>query len=385
MRYIWQHIQAITQLYDGNLPLTHFLKKYFKQYPKLGSRDRKILSEMSYCWYRCSKALPAALPFEEKLKAALFICNTHHLHTRSFLPESWQAVTDTSLEERRLLLEREGMLLQLQQLVTFNPLLSNGMDTTSWLSSIVSQPDLFIRVRTSIDAVKKRLAEEGISVKQIGKHGLSLPNGTDIQKLLQPADYVIQDASSQETGRYFQPAAGEHWWDCCAGAGGKSLLLKDIEPSVHLTVSDKRASILHNLRERFHLYGHTPDEWITIDMENTAALTEKMKQKQFDHIICDVPCTGSGTWARTPEQLFFFEETLIKDYAERQRRIAINASQFLAKGATLFYITCSVFQKENEDVVAQLVQTGLNLKTATLINGINLAADSMFIAVLEKD
>ena len=55
MRYIWQHIRSITEVYDGSIPLAHFLKGYFKQHPILGSRDRKMLSAMAYSFYRCSR------------------------------------------------------------------------------------------------------------------------------------------------------------------------------------------------------------------------------------------------------------------------------------------------------------------------------------------
>ncbi|MGN6475877.1 MAG: hypothetical protein ACTHKV_01535, partial [Flavipsychrobacter sp.] len=80
MRYIWQHIQTIIQQYDGSLPLTHFLKTYFKKYPVLGSRDRKTISEMAYCWYRCSKAINPGLPFETRMHACLFLySNTQKL------------------------------------------------------------------------------------------------------------------------------------------------------------------------------------------------------------------------------------------------------------------------------------------------------------------
>src|SRR5579872_5663412 len=57
MHYIRQHISAIIATYDGSLPLAHFLKNYFQQYPKLGSRDRRILTTLAYSWYRVAKGI----------------------------------------------------------------------------------------------------------------------------------------------------------------------------------------------------------------------------------------------------------------------------------------------------------------------------------------
>src|ERR1700761_4187052 len=97
MRYIWQHIQTIVETYKGDTPLTHFLKNYFKQQPKLGSRDRKILSEMAYALYRCEKGLTDANPdLEARIKACLFLSGSSLKHIQSFIPEEWQAAANTS-------------------------------------------------------------------------------------------------------------------------------------------------------------------------------------------------------------------------------------------------------------------------------------------------
>jgi len=55
MKYLGQHIKTIIATYNGSIPLAHFLKGYFRQYPILGSRDRKILSTLAYTYYRIGK------------------------------------------------------------------------------------------------------------------------------------------------------------------------------------------------------------------------------------------------------------------------------------------------------------------------------------------
>jgi 16S rRNA (cytosine967-C5)-methyltransferase len=47
----------------------------------------------------------------------------------------------------------------------------------------------------------------------------------------------------------------------------------------------------------------------------------KPQISNFELIICDAPCTGSGTWSRTPEQLYFFDEKKIEQYALLQKKI----------------------------------------------------------------
>ena len=81
----------------------------------------------------------------------------------------------------------------------------------------------------------------------------------------------------------------------------------------------------------------------------------------------------------------FFSEEQIANYSDQQKAIAVNACKFLKPGGHLFYITCSVFRKENEEVIDFLLKNNdLQLESIKLINGIDKQADSMFIAVLRK-
>jgi 16S rRNA (cytosine967-C5)-methyltransferase len=368
LRYIWQHIEHIISAYNGGLPLTHFLKNYFRLHPKLGSRDRRILSEMSYCWYRCSKGLSLSLSFEEKLRACLKICNATGKHIQAFLPEDFQ----------------QPPVFHLEQIFDYPIALSAGITKEDWLDSMLQQPRLFIRVRKDKQLIERILQEREISYEFETETCISLPNGTAIDKMLPEEAYVVQDASSQETGRYFNPEKGEYWYDACSGAGGKSLLLKDMEPAIKLTVSDKRDTIIRNLESRFKAYKHNLPATHMIDVADKKQLADSLGRQRFDHIICDVPCSGSGTWARTPEQLYYFEEATMNSLPALQKSIAVNTSAYLKPGGKLFYITCSVFETENENVVKGILkETGLKLTEQRLINGIGRQADSMFITVLK--
>jgi len=386
MRYIWHHAGFIIDHYNGGIPLSHFLKNYFRQQKQLGSRDRKIVSEMAYCWYRCSKALPDSLNFEEKMQACLFICETYHNRILQFLPESWQGMKNLNLADHMDFLQQEGISFHPDKLAPATLSLSEGINLTDWVCSMLQQPRLFIRLRKDTKRLLQLLKENEIDYEIVREDCLSLPNGAPIDKILPPELYVVQDASSQQTGKYFKPLPKDSWWDCCCGAGGKSLLLMDKQTQIKLTVSDKRTSILHNLSERFRLYKHHQPEQIVVDVSDENALKQQLGNRLFDHIICDVPCSGAGTWARTPEQLYFFEESKIAEYASLQKKIAVNASQHLKPGGTMIYITCSVFREENENVV-DWIQLHSNCKAeqTELINGISIHADSMFAAVFKRE
>jgi 16S rRNA (cytosine967-C5)-methyltransferase len=364
MRYIWQHIETIVNTYDGSLPLTHFLKQYYKRHPQLGSRDRKILSEMAYCWYRVSKAI-ALNGFEEKVRACLQLSGNDAVKQRF----PYEGAIETNMD----------------LLFPYPVAISADMDREEWLRSVLVQPSLFIRIRKNKGVIEGLLTDKQISFSYITDTCMALPNGAAIDTILPADSYVVQDASSQQTGTYFKPRAGEHWLDCCSGAGGKSLLLKDMEPSVKLAVSDIRDTILHNLRERFRGYGHQAPVTYTTNVSDAKALAATLKGAHFDNIICDVPCSGSGTWARTPEQMYFFDPKEVGRFSDLQTTIATNVAKYLKPGGRLIYITCSVFDEENQKVVNAVVEkTHLKCISSGIINGIGIKADSMFAAVLEK-
>ncbi len=372
MQFIWQHSKTILKEYKGDEPLHFFLKNYYKQHPKLGSRDRKMLSEMCYSWFRCSKAIQNKLPFEEHMTACLHLCKTSNKHLLRLIEPYYPPSQVKQLD------------IDIDQIFPYYIELSKGISTTEWLNNMLAQPQLFIRVRKEKEQILEVLQEAEVEFTDLGNDCLSLSNGSPINRLLPPFVYVVQDASSQKTTDYFQPQPYEHWWDACAGAGGKSLALKDKEPLIDLTATDTRKTILTNLQERFRLYSHIFPKTHKIDVADNAKLEEQFKGQEFDHIICDVPCTGSGTWARTPEQLYFFKHDSVTDFAKQQRKIAVNAADYLKEGGRLFYITCSVFKEENEAVVEHIQEvTKLKLAHQELINGIDQQADSMFIAIFE--
>ncbi|HEY2721190.1 MAG TPA: Fmu (Sun) domain-containing protein, partial [Chitinophagaceae bacterium] len=179
-----------------------------------------------------------------------------------------------------------------------------------------------------------------------------------------------------------QCAPPVHAWDSCAGSGGKSLLLYDIDPSVNITVSDIRKSILTNLGNRFAEAGIRKYRSYFMDISQPGM---KFRDNKFDLVICDAPCTGSGTWSRTPEQLHYFDQTKIETYSSLQKKISSNIVPYLKENGFLVYITCSVFKKENEEVTQHIAsETGLNLLDSKMLKGYEKKADTMFISLFRK-
>ena len=270
--------------------------------------------------------------------------------------------------------------------------LSEGIDHEEFCKSFFVQPDLFIRVRP----LKRKLVTEKLQHAKIGfttisETCLSLPNSTKIDEIIElDNEAVIQDYNSQQTGRFLSSALAPPGndkpvvWDCCAGSGGKSIMTHDINPNIDLIVSDVRDSILANLKKRFEKAGIKKYKSSIADLtHHSPPDSYRVTTHNYNLIIADVPCTGSGTWSRTPEQLYFFEENEIEKYSSIQKKIVSNVIPALQTGGSLIYITCSVFKKENEEVVAFIRENfHLQLLQMEVLKGYDRKADSMFVAVL---
>lgn len=341
MKY-YSHLTTAIQLlqaYKGEQPFGHYIKQYFNANKKYGSKDRKHISQLCYAYFRLGKALPE-LSIEEKI-----------LHGA----ERLQHPAD---------------------IFPFRDELSAGIDHEAFCRSFLVQPDLFLRLRPGRErVVKTKLQAAGIPFEERTPSCLALPNASRADAVVDmDKEAVIQDYSSQRVGELMPPA--KHILDACAASGGKSILAYDLLKPEQLTVSDIRKSIMANLEKRFARAGIKNYRSIVTDL---ATSTAALHNKQFDLVIADVPCTGSGTWSRTPEQLYYFEGSEIERYSKLQKKIVNNLIPHVKPGGYLLYVTCSVFRKENEEVVE--FAKG-KLECMEVLKGYDLKADTMFAALI---
>ncbi|SEB13301.1 RsmB/NOP family class I SAM-dependent RNA methyltransferase [Pedobacter hartonius] len=384
LEYQVRAFEQVFAKYDGVLPLHRFLFTYFKQHKQMGSSDRRWTTRYLYSYFRLGQALKKEDQLM-RLAIADFLCNqTESMVIDHYLPQLKDQLL-LPVQAKIALIEDAFPAFRLEDVFHFKAELSDGISKLDFLYSFFIQPDLFLRVKADRQqAFFDLLVKAEVNVKVVNEKTLSLPNGTKLEKLLPENEYYqVQDLSSQQTGEYFLPKPYEYWWDCCAASGGKSLLLHDIEPKVQLLVSDVRENSLHNLDERFQAAGIKKYQKKVLDLLQNN--DQDLHDYFFDGIILDAPCSGSGTWGRTPEMLYHFEEHKIDFFSGLQKSIAAGVVKYLKTDKPLIYITCSVFKKENEEVIAHLLENlPLKLESMQSIPGYNDKADTMFIARLIK-
>ncbi len=404
------------------MPFSHFLKARFKTEKKFGSRDRKIISDLCYSAFRLGKA-GLSLSTEERILTGYFLTHQEPSELLASLRPEWNEQIHLTQAEK---IDRLTPPLDPSGIFPWQDQLSHGVEGPSYSLSFLTQPDLFLRIRPGHEkAVMEKLNTAQLPYTLIGSHTIQVENGVKIEEVVQVnGEVVVQDLSSQHcldqdwgdwgisridlmnsTQENKIEDLGTSWidlknsipkinpenliipkilvWDVCAASGGKSILLWDLIGPLDLTVSDSRASILANLSTRFSEAGIQGYKKFVADLTRPVFFEG---DKKFDLIIADVPCTGSGTWGRTPEQLVFFEQEKIGEYVQLQRKILANSLPHLKPGGRLVFITCSVFKEENEENVKWLEENfSLTCMGSGSIEGYTKRGDTLFSAFFRLD
>jgi 16S rRNA (cytosine967-C5)-methyltransferase len=153
----------------------------------------------------------------------------------------------------------------------------------------------------------------------------------------------IQDEGSQLIAEV--AGRGGAILDCCAAPGGKTAILAERNPTALVTACDISPRRLKAMQA---MLGPQPGiRFRVLDA------TELPFQEQFDLVLCDAPCSGTGTIARNPEIRYRVTADDLARQHDRQVRLLCSAMRSLREGGRLIYSTCSLEAEENESVVAE--------------------------------
>jgi 16S rRNA (cytosine967-C5)-methyltransferase len=146
--------------------------------------------------------------------------------------------------------------------------------------------------------------------------------------------------------------AGRRILDCCAAPGGKAAILAERNPSAEIIACDISRARLQQMRQSFARETAT-SRIQCVEMD----ATDLRFEAPFDLILCDAPCSGTGTLARNPEIKLRLRAEDLERQQRRQMAILHSAMGCLARGGSLIYSTCSLEPEENEDVVQKCLES----------------------------
>jgi 16S rRNA (cytosine967-C5)-methyltransferase len=179
-----------------------------------------------------------------------------------------------------------------------------------------------------------------------------------------------QDIGAQTIVPLLDLAPGQRVLDLCAAPGNKTLQILETS-GVDLVACDASPARAGQLRALAapNLCVHCLDA------------TQKLPfAAEFDRILVDAPCSGTGTLARNPEIRWRLKEAELARHVTRQRAILANALRALKPGGRLVYATCSLEREENEDVVRGVAALRLSAEHYRLPG--REPGDGFFAAVL---
>ena len=167
-------------------------------------------------------------------------------------------------------------------------------------------------------------------------------------KLYKSGNIEIQGEASQLSALILGAKPGMQVADICAGAGGKSLILADIMKNkgriLSLDINQKR---LKQASLRFKRAGVHNVETRLVDIN----WSTKGLEKKFDLVLIDAPCSGIGTWSRSPDSRLYFNRKKLAELINIQSELLSKGSTMVAPGGRLAYVTCSILPEEGVDQI----------------------------------
>ena len=253
-------------------------------------------------------------------------------------------------------------------------------------------PPMTLRVncrKTTSAQYRELLAQNGILATLIEPEAILLEQPVSVEKLPGFRDGLVsvQDAGAQYAARFLDVKPGMRVLDACAAPGGKSAhLLETYE--IELFALDKDAQRLERVKENLQRL-----QLEAILMTGDAAKpADWWDGKLYQRILADVPCSATGVVRRHPDIKWLRRPSDIENFAQQQLQILNALWPLLAVEGKMLYVTCSVFGRENQQVIDEFIShhegiTQLPLAACGMNNGQLLPDeqhDGFFYALLQK-
>jgi len=220
-----------------------------------------------------------------------------------------------------------------------------GVDADRVLGLMQSRAGVFLRVNTSRanrETAIASLREDGITACPVSDVKTALQVIENERRIAISKAYLsglveLQDPSSQQAILDLGISRGLRVLDYCAGGGGKALAMAALGADV--TAHDIDPRRMADIGPRAARAG--------VEIK-TAAPHEIAAMDPFDLVLCDAPCSGSGTWRRTPMAKWELTPERLNELRQMQANVLRDAAPLVRPNGRLVYATCSVFQVENE-------------------------------------
>ena len=197
------------------------------------------------------------------------------------------------------------------------------------------------------------LAQQDIQACLIAPDAVLLKHPVAVDKLPGFSDGLVsvQDAGAQYAARLLDVSDGMRVLDACAAPGGKSTHLLELA-QLDLIALDKDEQRLQRVRENMQRLQLSA----RLQTGDAAQPEEWWDGQPFQRILADVPCSASGVVRRHPDIKWLRRPQDIDGFAQQQLQILNALWRLLARDGKLLYATCSVFTRENQQVINEFLR-----------------------------
>lgn len=374
-------------------PADRALAAHLRKHPEFGSRDRRLIGATVFSVFRWWGWLRKMVPGGEFPQVAETAGEKNADDWSKLLLGAWLAEPlDASREVAYIwaaeaglqatVVDRLAALPSAEQRIgalldetgTSSSMLTTEALLPDWIAAAVTCPEPFAELATWFQrrpplwlrlqrgdaaAVTGELASAGLAVEASDRvqGALRVISGrVNFESLpaYREGRMEVQDLASQAVGVVCAPAQGERWWDACAGGGGKTLHMACLmQGKGEILATDSRESALEELRKRAKRAGFgniRTSEWNGMGTDSARG-----RPSGVDGVLVDAPCTGSGTWRRNPDGRWRAKALDVERQAAIQQTLLRVAADAVKPGGVLVYATCSIFDRENEKVIASFL------------------------------
>ena len=370
-------------------PADQALADWFRTRRFVGSKDRRAIAELVYSVLRHRAGLAwRLLRLGAPETPRLLVLAALALIERRSAEKLEERFDGTPYGARRLSGEEGRLALAMTEIgwppFDAPPAIRAGLP--DWLDEILpdtlderarralalDEAPVDLRVNTlksDRDAVLAALAAEGIEARPtaLSTIGLRLQERKPLTGLQAFRDglFEIQDEGSQLAALLVDARPGQKVIDFCSGAGGKALALAaSMQNKGRILALDVSEGRLERAGERLRRAGAHIVQRKALSTQRDPWV--KRHKGDWDRVLIDAPCTGTGTFRRNPDRKWKLRPEEIAELSALQADILDSAARLVAPGGRLVYVTCSVLEAENEGIVAPFLATREDFEAAPI-------------------
>jgi COG0144: tRNA and rRNA cytosine-C5-methylases len=391
---VWE---LISEIFKDKMPADNIINAYVRERKYIGSKDRRFITETVWKIIRNRRKLVFDAGSNEPRRVLLT-----YLQDEDFdlLCGGEYGLAPLSKEEKEWLKRRNEEVYPAAVEAECPDWLFDKVKDIHLLKALNEPASADLRLNKGSRArVIEQLQGEGLYFvpTPYSPIGIRSAERVNLNNCVAYKEGVIevQDEASQLAAILADVRPEHKIIDYCCGAGGKSLTMAFLmNRQGKIQIHDINRSRLEAVKERA----------VRLDVKNLEII-EEVGDRDYDRFVVDAPCSGTGTWRRSPDAKYRLTPETLKELNKTQAELLEKAFNHIRRGGRVVYITCSILRDENEDIIEAFLSRHVDAAPVNLrhlwedkldgrypgqddfmlrMNPLLTRTDGFFVCILEK-